>query len=97
MALVEIARFLDATEAQVAAAALRASGVETLVQNELHGQNFYFMQQAIGGFGLLVPEGDAPAARALIEAARSTPPELPEKPRRTKTFLAVLTGLMFGG
>ena len=70
MALVEVGRFLDITEAQVAAAALRASGVETFLQGELHGQNVYLLQQAIGGFGLWVNSADAEDARAFLAESR---------------------------
>ncbi len=38
MALVEVARFLELTEAQAAAAALRASEIPVFVQNENWGR-----------------------------------------------------------
>jgi hypothetical protein len=96
MPLVEIARFVDGTEAQVAAAALRASGIETLIQGELHAQNVYFLQQALG-YGLLVDEADAADARALIADCRGQPQEPPENPRRGRSALAIAVGLLFGG
>jgi hypothetical protein len=68
MALVLIARFADLTEAQAAAAALRASDIPVMVQNEFHGQAVFFMQQALGGFRLWVPEEDA-AERPRVPGA----------------------------
>ena len=97
MALVQIAHFVDLSEAQVAATALRASGIPALVQNENHGQNFYLLQQALGGFRLWVPYEDAADARVFVETARGQPPEPAEHPRRVKSFLAVVIGLAFGG
>jgi hypothetical protein len=76
MALVTIARFLDLTEAQVAASALRASGVPVFVQNEHWGQADFTMQMAMGGFWLWVPEEDALDARAFISANRRKPPTI---------------------
>jgi hypothetical protein len=73
MALVEIARFVDLTEAQVAASALRASGVPVFMQNEHWGQTEFTMQMAMGGFRLWVPEQEAPDARAFISANRRKP------------------------
>jgi hypothetical protein len=96
MALVQVARFLDICEAQVAAAALRACGMDPLLQGELHGQNLYLLQQALGGYGLWVDEADAADATAFIGEARARPPEPAEAPRRAKSFLAVALGLLFG-
>ena len=96
MSLVEIARFVDGTEAQVAASALRASGIEPLIQGELHAQNVYFLQQALG-YGLLVDEADAADARALIAECRGQPAAPPENPRRRRNILAIATGFLFGG
>ena len=75
MALVEVARFLDATEAQVAASALRASGIPVFVQNEQWGQVETYMQLAVGGFALWTPEDMAQDASDFIAECRSTPSE----------------------
>jgi hypothetical protein len=75
MALVEVARFNDATEAQVAAAALRASDIAVLVQNEHWGQNQFYMQIAMGGFRLWTPAEDAAAAKAFIRECQSADPQ----------------------
>src|SRR3954463_2678954 len=61
MDLVQIARFADQTEAQVAASALRASGIFAGVHDG-SGQNYYL----VNNFRLAVPEADAVDARAYI-------------------------------
>ena len=98
MALVEIARFADVTEAQVAATALRASGIPATVQNEHFGQFYYLLQQALGGFRLLVPEVDAEDARAFLHEVRARPREPTPPPRPTrKRLAAAVLGFLFGG
>ncbi len=72
MAMVEIARFVDLTEAQTAASALRASGIPVLIQNEYWGQNEFYMQLAMGGFRLWTPQEDAIDAKAFIAECRQT-------------------------
>ncbi len=76
MALREVARFLDMSEAQTAAAALRASGMDVFLQNENWGQAAPYMQLAMGGFRLWAPEDDAEAARVFIRTCRATPSEI---------------------
>lgn len=76
MELVEVGRFLDLSEAQTAASALRASGMEVFVQNENWGQTEAYLQLAMGGFRLWTLEADAEAARAFIKACRATPSEI---------------------
>ena len=68
MALVQIARFADMTEAQVAASALRASGIAAVVHDG-SGQNYYLVQN----FRLAVPEPDAADARAYLATLRNEP------------------------
>lgn len=70
MALVEVARFIDLTEAQAASAALRASGVPVHLQNENFGQIEPHIQMGLGGFILWAPEEEAADARAFIVASR---------------------------
>jgi len=100
MDLVEVARFLDPTEAQAAASALRASGMHVHVQNEHYGQTVPYLQLALGGFGLYAPAADVADARAFIAAARADArPTLPETDtaadRAVSTLAIVLT--VFGG
>ena len=95
MALVQIARFAELTEVQVAASALRASGIPAVVHDEL-GQMNYLLQTALGGFRLAVPEADAADARAYIAALRKEPRE-PVAPKRVaRNALALVFGLLFG-
>lgn len=97
MALVEIARFLDLTEAKVAAAALRASGMHAVVHSEEVGQTYYLLQQALGGFRLLVPDADAEDARAFIGQARAQPREPVEPARNRRPLAAAVMAFLFGG
>ncbi len=75
MSLVQIARFADLYEAQVAASLLRANGIETLVPEEHHGSMSFFLWQTLGGFRLMVVEEQAEAAYALIAPHRKADPE----------------------
>jgi hypothetical protein len=70
MDLVQIARFTDLTEAQVAASALRASGIPAVVHDS-SGQNYYVVQN----YRLAVPEPDAADARAYLATLRNEPLE----------------------
>lgn len=99
MALVQIARIFDLTEAQVAVAALRASDIPAHLQNEHIAQANPLLQGAVGGFGLWVLEEDAADARAFLRARQRPPPQPAEDmpaPRRRRRWFAVLLGLMFG-
>lgn len=70
MDLVQIARFADRSEAQVAASALRASGIFAVVHDD-SGQNYYVVQN----YRLAVPEADAADANAYLAMLRTEPPE----------------------
>ncbi len=112
MSLIEIARFADLSEAQIAASRLRSEGVEVLVQNEYWGGADFLMTIAMGGFRLWAPEGQAAEAKALIAELRAAvPPPEPEAeddapgPARAsvspaggvaRTGLAILLALVFG-
>ena len=76
MALVEVGRFIDLSEVQTAASALRASGMQVFVQNENWGQIETHLQLAMGGFRLWTLEEDAEAARLFIKTCRATPSEI---------------------
>lgn len=93
MALVEVARFLDLSEAQTAAAALRASGMDVFVQNENWGQTEAYLQLAMGGFRLWTDEADAPAAEAFIRSCRSEPSELAPQGNRALAVAALALAL----
>lgn len=84
---VRIARFIDLQEAQIAAGLLGSQGLNVHIQNEQLGAVDYLIRQAIGGFGLWVPEDEAEEAKALLaqtahEAAAIEPdPELAARPK----------------
>ena len=71
MVLVEIARFADLSEAQVAASVLRTSGMQVMLQNEHWGQALFHLQHAAGGFRIWVGAEDAKNAQAFIHEARN--------------------------
>ena len=76
MKLVEAARFMDLAEAQVAASALRASGIFCFVQNDGVCQALFTHQIAFGGCRIWVPVEDADDVRAFISANRGVPSSL---------------------
>lgn len=76
MALVQVARFSEVTEAQVAASALRASGIFCLLQNENICQVDFLLQQAVGGFGIWVSEADADDVTIYFALIRDQAPKL---------------------
>ena len=80
MSFVEIARFLDLEEAQVAAAALRSSGMIVLIQNEGAANANFALIYAMGGIRLLVHEGDAHVAQAFLDVARKRLPAAQDRP-----------------
>ncbi len=95
MAFYQIAGFLDLNEAQIAAAALRASGITVIVQNERLGQALWHYQYAMGGFRLWVPEEDAADARAFIRDRRSEPSALKPTPLSEGILRSALTISLF--
>jgi len=98
MALVEVARFLDFTEAQAAAAALRASGMPVFMQNENWGQTEAYLQLAMGGFRLWTPEEEAEDARAfLASVARDPAPPRRQTAGDTAATAAALTLALLAG
>ena len=103
MALVEVARFLDLTEAQAATAALRASGMPVFLQNENWGQTEGYLQLAMGGFILWAPEEEAADARVFVAQsqrefvpARLRAPDEGQEPLAIGVFLAALLAPALG-
>jgi hypothetical protein len=90
---VRIARFIDLQEAQIAAGLLGSQGFDVHLQNEQLGAVDFLVRQAIGGFGLWVPEDQAVDAKAVLadaaaEAEAFEPdPEIAAKPRRLSVRL----------
>lgn len=70
MALVQIARYADLREAQVAASMLRAQGILVVLPEEQITQTNFLLSQALGGCRLCVAEEDAEDALALIAPHR---------------------------
>jgi hypothetical protein len=99
MALVQVARFLDPTEAQVAASALRSAGMFVMLQSEtLSGVNVNLVY-AMGGLGLWVDEADAADAQTFIDSRRqgpSTLSPLPAADAGARTLLSLVLTLLTG-
>jgi hypothetical protein len=95
MSMVEIARFANLQEAQIAAARLRADGYPVLIQNENWAASDFLMTVAMGGLRLWAPASEAEAARRLIAELRAAEPpievddddreELARAPKRATT------------
>ena len=98
MALVEVARFLELTEAQAVVAALRASGVPVFLQNENLGQTNLTWQHAMGGFQLWTREEDASDVRAFLQQARRDYQPAAREPQAAaaRPLLAILLSLLIG-
>jgi hypothetical protein len=94
MSMVEIARFANLQEAQIAAARLRADGYPVLIQNENWAASDFLMTVAMGGLRLWAPASEAEAARRLIAELRVAEPAIEvddddrEEPKR-----ATISGL----
>lgn len=68
--MIEIARFADVYEAEIAAARLRADGYDPVLGGAEHVKTNGLILQALGGVNLSVPNDQADAARALLEHLR---------------------------
>ncbi len=95
MALVEIARFDDLQEAQIASATLRSAGFHPMVQNEQLGSAIFYMQRAFGGFRLWVHDDEAAEARSLIESYRTSDPEALDWTRHPQALSAAPASLFW--
>ena len=69
--MIEIARFADVYEAEIAATRLRAEGYDPVLGGAEHAKVNVLVLQALGGVNLSVPDEQADAARVLLEALRS--------------------------
>jgi hypothetical protein len=69
--MIEIARFADVYEAEIAAARLRADGFEPLLGGAEHVKADPLVLQALGWVRLSVPENEAFRARALLQSLRT--------------------------
>ena len=96
MALSVAATFASLPEAQIAAGALRASGVDAQVFDDNFGTMMWTDQVAIGGFRVIVPEVErADAVAFLRDVAKSAPRRRPSPRERGVLWraLALLAGL----
>lgn len=90
---VRVAQFIDLQEAQIAAGLLGSQGFTVHLQNEQLGAVDFLIRQAIGGFGVWVPEAEAEDAKAaLAEAAAEAEafepdPEIALRPQRLSVRL----------
>lgn len=80
---VRIARFIDLQEAQIAAGLLQSHGLLVHVQSENLGAIDFLIRQAIGGFGLWVPEDEANEAKRILAEVRASDPEPDADPDET--------------
>lgn len=104
--MIEIARFADVYEAEIAASRLRAEGYDPVLGGAEHAKVNVLVLQALGGVNLSVPDDQAAAARSLIEALRGGAERIEDadplspKPGRKAGTVAVLTvlglGFLFG-
>lgn len=105
--LVEVTRFLDATEAQVALGYLRSQGLDASLGEGSFAQQDNPLTVALGGIRLLVPSDVLPRARSLMAAVERRRPAcpacgsmrlatVPQRGQRRGGLLALLTTLIAG-
>jgi hypothetical protein len=88
-------------EAEVAASALRAQGVDAFLGNSHHATAMPLAVQAMGGMQIMVPSAQLAEAKALLQARLKDwaqddeDDEAPPK-RRDRWKAWILLGLMFG-
>lgn len=73
MSLVEIRRFADVNEAEIARGYLAANGVTAWLAGDHHARVNPLIQQAIGWTRLSVPASQAEEAQSLLEAVGPPP------------------------
>ena len=100
--MIEIARFADVYEAEIAATRLRAEGYDPVLGGAEHAKVNVLVLQALGGVSLSVPDEQAAAARALLEALRGGSQRIadadpvPSRPDRKVGLMAILALLGLG-
>ena len=100
--MMEIARFADVYEAEIAASRLRADGYDAVLGGAEHVKVNPLVLQALGGVNLSVPNDQAAAARSLLESLRSGSERIEDadpvtaKPARKAGPLALLAVIGLG-
>lgn len=104
--MIEIARFADVYEAEIAAARLRAEGYDAVLGGAEHVKTNPLVLQALGGVNLSVPNDQADAARTLLDGLRGGAEQIEDAdpidsdPRRkagaTALLAAIGLGFLFG-
>lgn len=100
--MIEIARFADVYEAEIAAARLRADGYDPVLGGAEHVKTNGLILQALGGVNLSVPNDQADAARVLLEALRGGAERIedadpvPSRPVRKAGIMALLAVIGLG-
>ncbi len=106
--MIEIARFADVYEAEIAAGRLRADGFDATLGGAEHAKADPLILQALGWVRLSVPDEQASAAKAALSTLRSgvealeveAEPDVTSPPDRTLpakvTLGAALIALLFG-
>ena len=100
--MIEIARFADVYEAEIAAARLRAEGYEAVLGGAEHVKTNPLVLQALGGVNLSVPNDQAGAARTLLDSLRSGAEQIEDAdpvsadPRRKAGAAALLAAIGLG-
>lgn len=99
---IEIARFADVYEAEIAASRLRADGFDPVLGGAEHVKTNPLVLQALGGVNLSVPDDQAAAARVLLESLRGGVERIEDadpvspKPVRKAGPLALLAAIGLG-
>jgi hypothetical protein len=70
MTMIEIARFADVYEAEIAASRLRAEGYDVVLGGAEHVKANPLVLMALGGVNLSAPRDQADAVRRLLERLR---------------------------
>lgn len=100
--MIEIARFADVYEAEIAAARLRADGYDPVLGGAEHVKTNVLILQALGGVNLSVPNDQADSARTLLEALRGGSERIEDadpvapRPGRKVGILAILAVVGLG-
>jgi hypothetical protein len=102
MTMIEIARFADVYEAEIAASRLRADGYDPVLGGAEHVKTNPLVLQALGGVNMSVPNDQAATARTLLERLRGGAERIedadpvPAAPARKAGVAALLGALGMG-